>query len=62
MSVLVIEDEPKAAAFIRRGLEENGFVVWLTARSGRQKAAPKTLGSARHPVVVAATGTYVYAT
>ncbi|WP_295702847.1 alpha/beta fold hydrolase [Lapillicoccus sp.] len=38
------------------------FVVWLTARSGRQKAAPKTLGSARHPVVVAAPGTYVYAT
>jgi two-component system copper resistance phosphate regulon response regulator CusR len=32
MSVLVIEDEPKAAAFIRRGLEESGFVVVLAGR------------------------------
>ncbi len=32
MRVLVIEDEPKAAAFIRRGLEENGFTVVLAAQ------------------------------
>jgi len=32
MSVLVIEDEPKSAAFIRRGLEESGFVVVLAGR------------------------------
>ncbi|MES1194350.1 MAG: response regulator, partial [Opitutus sp.] len=32
MTVLVIEDEPKAAAFIRRGLEENGFAVTLATR------------------------------
>jgi two-component system copper resistance phosphate regulon response regulator CusR len=32
MNVLVIEDEPKAAAFIRRGLEENGFTVTLATR------------------------------
>ena len=32
MNVLVIEDEAKAAAFIRRGLEENGFTVVLSSR------------------------------
>jgi two-component system, OmpR family, copper resistance phosphate regulon response regulator CusR len=32
MNVLVIEDEPKAAAFIRRGLEENGFTVTVATR------------------------------
>ncbi len=32
MRVLVIEDEPKAAAFIRRGLEESGFTVVLATR------------------------------
>jgi two-component system copper resistance phosphate regulon response regulator CusR len=30
--ILIIEDEPKAAAFIRRGLEENGFAVAHAAR------------------------------
>ena len=38
------------------------FVSWLTAHSGREKAAPKTLGSDRHEVLAAAPGTYVYAT
>lgn len=32
MRILIIEDEPKAAAFIRRGLEENGFTVALASR------------------------------
>ena len=29
MKILVIEDEPKTAAYLRKGLEENGFVVDL---------------------------------
>ncbi len=32
MRVLVIDDEPKTAAFLRRGLEENGFVVDVAGR------------------------------
>jgi two-component system, OmpR family, copper resistance phosphate regulon response regulator CusR len=32
MRVLVAEDEPKTAAFLRRGLEENGFVVDVARR------------------------------
>ena len=29
MKILIVEDEPKTAAFLRKGLEENGFVVDL---------------------------------
>jgi two-component system copper resistance phosphate regulon response regulator CusR len=29
MKVLIVEDEPKAAAYLRKGLGENGFVVDL---------------------------------
>lgn len=32
MRILIIEDEPKAAAFICRGLEENGFTSVLASR------------------------------
>lgn len=32
MRLLVVEDEPKTAAFLRRGLEENGFVVDIARR------------------------------
>jgi two-component system copper resistance phosphate regulon response regulator CusR len=32
MRVLLIEDEPKTAAFVRRGLEENGFTVSVATR------------------------------
>ena len=32
MRVLVVEDEPKTAAFLRQGLEENGFVVDVAGR------------------------------
>jgi len=32
MRILVVEDEPKAAAYLQRGLEENGFVVDVAAR------------------------------
>ena len=38
------------------------FVDWLTTHSGREKAAPKTLGNAAHPVLDPAPGTYVFAT
>ena len=38
------------------------FVVWLSTHSGREKAAPKTLGSAHHTVLDPAPGTYVFAT
>ena len=31
MKVLIVEDEPKTAAYLKRGLEENGFVVDLAA-------------------------------
>lgn len=34
---------------------------WLTARSGAQKAARKTLGSTKHPPTAAAPGSYVHA-
>ena len=27
IKILVVEDEPKVASFIKRGLEENGFIV-----------------------------------
>jgi polyhydroxyalkanoate synthase len=38
------------------------FVDWLTAHSGPEKAAPRRLGNARHPVLGPAPGTYVFAT
>ena len=38
------------------------FVQWLTARSGPDKRAPRTLGNAEHEVLAEAPGTYVYAT
>jgi polyhydroxyalkanoate synthase subunit PhaC len=33
---------------------------WLHARSGEEIVAPKSLGSARHPVIASAPGTYVF--
>ncbi len=42
MSVLVIEDEPKAAAFIKRGLEENGFAVILAGRGDQGLTLART--------------------
>src|ERR1044071_218265 len=35
MRVLIVEDEPKTAAYLRKGLTENGFVVDI-ARDGRE--------------------------
>ncbi len=32
MRLLVVEDETKTANFLRRGLEENGFVVDVASR------------------------------
>ena len=31
MKILIIEDEPKTAAYLKKGLEENGFVIDLAA-------------------------------
>ena len=42
MSVLVIEDEPKAAAFIKRGLEENGFAVVLASQGDQGLTLART--------------------
>ena len=41
MKVLVVEDEPKTSAYLKRGLEENGFVVDVaeTGEDGIQLAA-----------------------
>ena len=36
------------------------WIVWAGARSGEKKRAPRRLGSARHPELVAAPGTYIY--
>jgi two-component system copper resistance phosphate regulon response regulator CusR len=40
VKILVVEDEPKAAAYLRKGLSENGFVVDVAARGddGLQRA------------------------
>lgn len=38
MRVLVVEDEPKTASYLRKGLSENGFVVDV-AREGEQALA-----------------------
>jgi prepilin-type N-terminal cleavage/methylation domain-containing protein len=34
MRILIVEDEHKIAAFLRKGLTENGFVVDTTPRRG----------------------------
>ncbi|WP_460868977.1 PHA/PHB synthase family protein [Rhodococcus aerolatus] len=38
------------------------YVEWLSTRSGPEKPAPTELGSAKHEVLAAAPGTYVFAT
>ncbi|MEO6880743.1 MAG: alpha/beta fold hydrolase, partial [Mycobacteriaceae bacterium] len=38
------------------------YVAWLATRSGPDKPAPTALGSAKHAVLAAAPGTYVFAT
>lgn len=34
MKILVVEDEPKTAAYLKRGLEENGFVIDIAENGG----------------------------
>jgi len=34
MKVLIVEDEPKAAAYLKKGLEENGYVVDVALSGG----------------------------
>ena len=41
MKILVVEDEKKLAAFVRRGLEENGFTV-TTCHDGQEALARAT--------------------
>ena len=47
MRILVIEDEPKTAAFIRKGLEENGFPAVIASRGdeGLTLARTETFGA-----------------
>ena len=42
MRVLLVEDEPKTAAFVRRGLEENGFTVMLASRGDEGLSLART--------------------
>jgi len=42
MRVLLVEDEPKTAAFVRRGLEENGFTVTLAVRGDEALSLART--------------------
>jgi two-component system copper resistance phosphate regulon response regulator CusR len=43
MKILVVEDEPKTAAYLRKGLEENGFVVDV-ADNGADGLLSTTIG------------------
>jgi len=49
MKILIVEDEPKTAAYLRKGLTENGFVVDL-ADNGRDGLELATSG--RHDLVI----------
>ena len=42
MRVLLVEDEPKTAAFVRRGLEENGFTVLSATRGDEGLSLART--------------------
>jgi two-component system copper resistance phosphate regulon response regulator CusR len=42
MRVLLVEDEPKTAAFVRRGLEENGFTVVVASRGDEGLSLART--------------------
>ena len=39
MRILIVEDQPKIAAFLRKGLAENGFVVDVAAQGDRPVGA-----------------------
>ena len=42
MRVLLVEDEAKTAAFVRRGLEENGFTVFVATRGDEGLSLART--------------------
>ncbi|MBA2416226.1 MAG: alpha/beta fold hydrolase [Geodermatophilaceae bacterium] len=62
------EDNPEdPEQFLAEASQEQGswwqdFVPWLASHSGAEKPAPTALGSTDHPPLVAAPGTYVFAT
>lgn len=59
----ISKDKPDAfmaSAEKRKGSWWLDWRDWLQARSGEEVAAPATLGSARHPSLGAAPGTYVF--
>jgi polyhydroxyalkanoate synthase subunit PhaC len=51
--------EWRAQAERRSGTWWDHWVEWVTERAGPEKAAPKALGSRRHPVLTPAPGAYV---
>lgn len=56
---------PDPLVWRREATEETGswwprYAEWLLARSGAERAAPKKLGSRKHPAAEPAPGTYVY--
>ncbi len=61
------EDNPEdPEQFLAEASQEQGswwqdFVPWLASHSGAEKPAPTALGSTDHPPLVAAPGTYVFA-
>jgi polyhydroxyalkanoate synthase len=51
--------EWQRAATTEQGSWWPDYASWLADRSGELKAAPKSLGSSRHPIIEAAPGSYV---
>ena len=43
MKILIVEDEPKAAAYLRQGLTEAGFVVDLATDGDAGLAAARSI-------------------
>jgi polyhydroxyalkanoate synthase len=57
--VAMTADEWERGASAQTGSWWDHWTTWLKPRSGRKVAAPKVLGDADHPEIVAAPGTYV---
>jgi DNA-binding response OmpR family regulator len=46
--ILIVEDETKAAAYLRRGLEENGFVTDLATNGEESRRMERRLPRQSH--------------